>query len=180
MLVPKCIRQQIHCKAQFLDCTCHIRRTSQMMLVDVSFIHASYDESLGDHLYVVVAFYHHFALLGADLNAICPWSLDNLVGRFLEFIDASPSISMSSANLRLQMSPPPLKTNVWWSWGASLMMLSRYMLKRTGDSKHPWPTITVVWNNPTGCSLKITTLLRCSSHLHNSLMLKSRNTHQGS
>ena len=55
----------------------------------------------------------------------------------------SPIRLMLSANRRLNMGLPTMETDVRWSWSVSCMIFSRNKLKRMGESKHPWWTLTV-------------------------------------
>ena len=55
--------------------------------------------------------------------------------------------TMSSAKRKLIMSCPPMLTLPSWSSKASHMILSRKMLKRVGESRHPCQTPTVVLNH---------------------------------
>ena len=55
--------------------------------------------------------------------------------------------TMSSAKRKLVMSRPPMLTLPSWSSKASYMILSRKMLKRVGESRHPCRTPTVVLNH---------------------------------
>ena len=54
---------------------------------------------------------------------------------------------MSSAKRKLVMSRPPMLTLPPWSSKASHIILSRKMLKRVGESRHPCRTTTVVLNH---------------------------------
>ena len=56
--------------------------------------------------------------------------------------------TMTSAKRKLVISRPLMLTLPSWSSNASHMILSRKMLKRVGESKHPWRTPTVVLNHP--------------------------------
>ena len=63
-------------------------------------------------------------------------------------------MTMSSAKRKLVMSRPPMLTIPSWSSNASHMILSRKMLKRVGESRHPCRTPTVVLNHsPVLCTL---------------------------
>ena len=53
----------------------------------------------------------------------------------------------SSAKRKLVMSRPPMLTLPSWSSNASHMILSRKMLKRVDESRHPCRTPTVVLNH---------------------------------
>ena len=55
--------------------------------------------------------------------------------------------TMSSAKRKLVISRPPMLTLPSWSSNASHMILSRKMLKRVGESRHPCRTPTVVLNH---------------------------------
>ncbi|GFN93417.1 hypothetical protein PoB_001992300 [Plakobranchus ocellatus] len=57
---------------------------------------------------------------------------------------ASPS--MSSANRRLVIGQPPMLTVPRWSSRASVIIHSRKILKRVGESRQPCRTPTVVLN----------------------------------
>ena len=54
---------------------------------------------------------------------------------------------MSSAKRKLVISRPPMLTLPSWSSNVSHMILSRKMLKRVGESRHPCRTSTVVLNH---------------------------------
>jgi len=58
-----------------------------------------------------------------------------------------PIKSMSSAKRRLQIGLPLMVMEVWGSWRVVSIILSRKMLKSTGESRHPCLTPTVVWLN---------------------------------
>ena len=60
---------------------------------------------------------------------------------------------MTSAKLKLEISRPPMLTLPSWSSNASHMILSRKMLKRVGESRHPFRTPTVVLNHSPVLSL---------------------------
>ena len=60
---------------------------------------------------------------------------------------SSAFTTMSSAKGKLVMSRPPMLTLPSWSSKASHMILSRKMLKRVGESRHPCRTPTVVLNH---------------------------------
>ena len=53
---------------------------------------------------------------------------------------------MSSAKRNVIISRPPMLTLPSWSSNASHMILSRKMLKKVGESRHPYRTPTVVLN----------------------------------
>ena len=55
--------------------------------------------------------------------------------------------TISSAKRKLVISRPPMLTLPSWSSYASHMILSRKMLKRVGESRHPCRTPTVVLNH---------------------------------
>ena len=57
---------------------------------------------------------------------------------------SSAFTTMSSAKWKLVMSHPPMLTLPSWSSKASHVILSRKMLKRIGESRHPRRTPTVV------------------------------------
>ena len=67
--------------------------------------------------------------------------------------------SMSSAKWRLVIVLPPMLTVPSWSSKASVMILSRNMLKRVGESRHPCQTPTVVQNQSPMLLLKERTAL---------------------
>ena len=54
---------------------------------------------------------------------------------------------------------PPMLTVPSWSSKASVVILSRYMLKRVGESRHPCLTPTVVRNQSPMLLLKRTALV---------------------
>ena len=60
---------------------------------------------------------------------------------------SSAFTTMSSAKQKLVMSHPPMLTLPSWSSKASHKILSRKMLKRVGESRHPCRTPTVVLNH---------------------------------
>ena len=60
---------------------------------------------------------------------------------------SSAFTTMSSAKRKLVISPPPMLTLPSWSSNASHTILSRKMLKRAGESRHPCRTPTVVLNH---------------------------------
>ena len=60
---------------------------------------------------------------------------------------SSAFTTMSSAKRKLVMSRPPMLTLPSWSSKASHIILSRKMLKRFGESRHPCRTTTVVLNH---------------------------------
>ena len=57
---------------------------------------------------------------------------------------SSAFTTMSSAKQKLVISRPPMLTLPSWSSNASHMILTRKMLKRVGESRHPCRTPTVV------------------------------------
>ena len=72
----------------------------------------------------------------------------------LHFVPCGDSIktvyqdaSLFSAKRKLVMGRPPMLTLPSWSSNASHMILSRKMLKRVGESRHPCRTSTVVLNH---------------------------------
>ena len=60
---------------------------------------------------------------------------------------SSAFTTMSSAKRKLVISRPPVLTLPSWSSDASHMILSRKMLKRVGESRHPCRTHTIVLNH---------------------------------
>ena len=71
--------------------------------------------------------------------------------------------SMSSAKWRLVIVLPPVLTVLSWSFKASVMILSRNILKRVGEGRHPCRTPTVVINqSPMLLLLKRTALVALS------------------
>ena len=70
--------------------------------------------------------------------------------------------SMSSVKRRLVIVLPPMLTVPSWSSKASVMILSRYILKRVGESRHPCRTPAVVWNQSPMLLLKRTALVALS------------------
>ena len=62
------------------------------------------------------------------------------------FSSSSAFTTMSSAKRKLVISRPPMLTLSSWLSKASHMILSRKMLKRVGESRHPCRTPTVVLN----------------------------------
>ena len=55
--------------------------------------------------------------------------------------------SMSSAKRKFVIVLPPILTVPSWSSSASAIILSKKMLKRVGESRHPWRTPIVVRNH---------------------------------
>ena len=74
---------------------------------------------------------------------------------------SSAFTTMSSAKRKLVMSRPPMLTLPSWSSKASHMILSRKMLKRVGESRHPCRTPTVVLNHSPVLPLNRTALWVC-------------------
>ena len=60
---------------------------------------------------------------------------------------SSAFTTMSSAKRKLVMSRPPMLTLPSWSSKASHIILSRKIIKRVGESRHPCRTPTVVLNH---------------------------------
>ena len=60
---------------------------------------------------------------------------------------SSAFMTMSSAKRKLVISRPTMLTLSSWSSNASQMILSRKMLKRVDESRHPCRTHTVVLNH---------------------------------
>ena len=83
-----------------------------------------------------------------------PYFVD-VVSRWLTNLTSSSSFparaSMSSAKRKLVL--PPMLTYPSWFSKASVMILSRKMLKRVGESRHPCLTPTVVLNHSPTLSL---------------------------
>ena len=67
---------------------------------------------------------------------------------------SSAFTTMSSAERKLVISRRPMLTLLSWSSNASHMILSRKMLKRVGESRHPCRTPTVVVNHSPVLPLK--------------------------
>ena len=65
---------------------------------------------------------------------------------------------MSSAKRRLEMRRPPMEVVLWCSCRVSLMMFSRKMLNRIGESRQPCRTPTVVGKCSPISSLRRTAL----------------------
>ena len=78
--------------------------------------------------------------------------------RMLASSSSSAFTTMSSAKRKLVISRPPMLTLPSWSFSASHMILSRKMLKRVGESRHPCRTLTVVLNHSPVLPLNRTTL----------------------
>ena len=70
--------------------------------------------------------------------------------------------SMSSEKRRLVIVLPPMLTVSSWSSKASIMVLSRNMLKKVGESRYPCRTPTVVRNQSPMLLLKRTALVSLS------------------
>ena len=71
---------------------------------------------------------------------------------------SSAFTTMSSAKWKLVTSHPPMLTLPSWSSNASHMILSRKMLKRVDESRHPCETPTVVLNQSSVLPLNRTAL----------------------
>ena len=71
---------------------------------------------------------------------------------------SSAFTTMSSAKRKLVISHPPMLTLPSWSSNASHMILSRKMLKRVGERRHPCQTPAVVLNHSPVLPLNRTTL----------------------
>ena len=71
---------------------------------------------------------------------------------------SSAFTTMLSAKRKLVMSRPPMLTPSSWSSKASHMILSRKMLKRVGESRHPCQTPTIVLNHSPVLPLNSTAL----------------------
>ena len=54
---------------------------------------------------------------------------------------------MSSAKRKFVIILPLILTVPSWSSSASAIILSKKMLKRVGESRHPWCTPIAVWNH---------------------------------
>ena len=90
---------------------------------------------------------HHFCLVWTDLHfAPCGGSIKP-VYQDASFFSSSAFTTMSSAKRKLVMGRPPMLILPSWSSNASHMILSRKMLKRVGESRHPCQTPTVVLNH---------------------------------
>ena len=77
---------------------------------------------------------------------------------------SSAFTTMSSAKRKLVMSRPPMLTLPSWSSKASHLILSRKMLKRVGESRHPCRIPTVVLNHSPVLPLLFKRLLKPTSH----------------
>ena len=66
--------------------------------------------------------------------------------------------TMSSAKRKLVISRPPMLSLPSWSSNASYIILSRKLLKRVGESRHPCQTPTVVLKHSPVLPLNRTTL----------------------
>ena len=71
---------------------------------------------------------------------------------------SSAFTTMLSVKRKLVISHPPMLTLPSWSSSASHMILSRKMLKRVGESRHPCRTPTVVINHSSVLPLNRTAL----------------------
>ena len=83
-------------------------------------------------------------------------ALSRCSARFASSSSSPARPSMSSATQRLVILLPPMLTVPSWSSKASVVILSRNMLKRMGESRHPCWTPTVVQNQPPMLLLKKT------------------------
>ena len=54
---------------------------------------------------------------------------------------------MLSAKRKFVIVLPPILIVPSWSSSESAIILSKKMLKRVGESRHPWRTPVVVWNH---------------------------------
>ena len=71
---------------------------------------------------------------------------------------SSAFTTMSSTKRKLDISHPPMLTLHSWSSNASNMILSRKMLKRVGESRHPCRALSVVLYHSPVLPLKRTAL----------------------
>ena len=71
---------------------------------------------------------------------------------------SSAFTTMSSAKWKLVISRPPMLTLPSWSSNASHMILSRKIVKRVGESRHPCRIPVVVLNHPSVLPLNRTAL----------------------
>ena len=88
---------------------------------------------------------HQLGLLSSDLNTVGCASFVEMVNSFCQFFPPTKPL-MPSAKWRLVIVLSPMLTVLSWSSKASVMILSRNMLKRMGESRHPYLTPTVVRN----------------------------------
>ena len=84
---------------------------------------------------------------------------------FLSSSSEPASPSMSSAKRRFVIVLPPALIEPTWVSSASSMILSKKMLKRVGESKHPCLTPTVVLNHSPMLLFRYTALLALSYRL---------------
>ena len=89
---------------------------------------------------------HQLGFLGTDLYAVGCGRFVKTLTNFASFSSAPAQPSMSSAKRSLVIVLPPMLTVPSWSSEASVMILSRNMLKRLGESRHPCRAPTVVRN----------------------------------
>ena len=112
-------------------------------------------------------FCQQFGLLRIYLHLYFVQDLSRLSTRASSSCSSSARASMSSANRRLVIFLPPMRTFPSCSSRASDMIRSRKMLKRVGDRRHHCLTPTVVLNHSLSCH---------SSGLHCSLVIALLNS----
>ena len=82
-----------------------------------------------------------------------------MLGEFIQFLLISARPSMSSANHILVMTLSQTLMVPAWSSRASVLSLSKKMLKGFGESWYPWLTPVDVQNHSPNLSLLMTALL---------------------
>ena len=89
---------------------------------------------------------HQLGLLGTDLHAVGCGGFVETHNRFASSSSSPARPSMSSTKRKLVIVQPPMLTVPSWSSKATVMILSRNVLKRMGESRYPRWTPTVVRN----------------------------------
>ena len=105
---------------------------------------------------------HQLGLLSTDLHAVGCGGLSRCSTTFASSFSSPAKPSMSPAKGILVIVLLPMLTMPSWYSKVSVMILSRNMLKRVGESRHPCQTPTVVWNQFPMLLLKRTTLVALS------------------
>ena len=90
---------------------------------------------------------HHFCLVWTDLQFVLVVVLSRRSTRTPASSSSSAFMTVSSAKWKLVLRCPPMLTLPSWSSNSSHMILSRKMLKRVGERRHPCQTPTIVLNH---------------------------------
>ena len=114
---------------------------------------------------------HHFCLVWADLHFVPCGGCIETVSQDASFFFLYCIYDMSSAKRKLVISRPPMLTLTSWSTNASHMILSRKMLKRVGESRHPCRTRTTVLNHSSVLPLNRTARWALSYRFSMTLMM---------